>query len=47
MQVGDRILSGKYSGNEIKLHGADYTIMRQDDVFAVLDAATRSLPKAG
>jgi chaperonin GroES len=41
--VGDRILFGKYSGNEIQLEGTEYIIMREDDVLGVLDAA----PKAG
>ena len=36
--VGDRILFGKYSGNEIKLDGVEYIIMREDDVLGVLDA---------
>ena len=39
VKVGDRILFGKYSGNEIKLDGAEYIIMREDDVLGVLDAA--------
>ena len=32
VKVGDRILFGKYSGNEIKLDGTEYIIMREDDV---------------
>jgi chaperonin GroES len=44
VKVGDRILFGKYSGNEIKLEGAEYIIMREDDVLGVLDGA---LWKAG
>ena len=47
VQVGDRILFGKYSGNEIKLDGTEYIIMREDDVLGVLDAAPHSLSKAG
>ena len=30
VKVGDRILFGKYSGNEIKLDGDEYIIMRDD-----------------
>ena len=41
VQVGDRILFGKYSGNEIKLDGTEYIIMREDDVLGVLDASPR------
>ena len=32
VKAGDRILFGKYSGNEIKLDGTEYIIMREDDV---------------
>ena len=46
VQVGDRILFGKYSGNEIKLDGTEYIVMREDDVLGVLDAAPQSLSKA-
>jgi chaperonin GroES len=47
VQVGDRILFGKYSGNDIKLDGIEYIIMRKDDVLGVLDAAPQALSKAG
>ena len=46
VKAGDRILFGKYSGNEIKLNGTEYIIMREDDVLGVLDAAPQSLLKA-
>ncbi len=36
VQAGDRILFGKYSGQEIKLDGEEYLIMREDEVLAVL-----------
>ncbi|MBC7925094.1 MAG: co-chaperone GroES [Bryobacteraceae bacterium] len=38
VQVGDKILFGKYSGSEIKLDGQEYMIMREDEVLGVLDA---------
>jgi len=47
VKAGDRILFGKYTGNEIKLEGAEYIIMREDDVLGVLDAAPQALSKAG
>lgn len=47
VQVGDRVLFGKYSGNEITLDGTEYIIMREDDVLGVLDAAPKALSKAG
>ena len=46
VQIGDRILFGKYSGNDIKLDGSEYIIMREDDVLGVLDAAPQALSKA-
>jgi chaperonin GroES len=39
VKAGDTILFGKYSGQEIKLHGEEYTIMREDEVLAVIDGA--------
>ena len=35
---GDTILFGKYSGQEIKIDGEDYLIMREDEVLAVFDS---------
>jgi chaperonin GroES len=35
---GDTILFGKYSGQEIKIDGEEYLIMREDEVLAVLEA---------
>jgi chaperonin GroES len=39
VKAGDTILFGKYSGQEIKLEGEDYIIMREDEVLAVIDGA--------
>ncbi|HMF74256.1 MAG TPA: co-chaperone GroES [Bryobacteraceae bacterium] len=36
VQVGDRILFGKYSGSDIKLDGVEYMIMREDEILGVL-----------
>jgi len=41
VKVGDRILFGKYSGNEIKLEGKEYLIIREDEVLGVLDPAAK------
>ncbi len=38
VKVGDKILFGKYSGQEFKLNGQDYLHMREDDVIGVLAA---------
>jgi len=45
--VGDRILFGKYSGNEITLDGTEYIIMREDDVFGILATPPQRPSKAG
>jgi chaperonin GroES len=45
VKAGDHILFGKYSGQEIKLDGEEYLIMREDEVLAVLDAAGGSKSK--
>jgi chaperonin GroES len=37
VQVGDRILFGKYSGSDIKIDGDEFLIMREDEVLGVLD----------
>ena len=39
VKAGDRILFGKYAGQEIKLDGADYLIMKEDEVLGVLGAS--------
>ncbi len=39
VREGDTILFGKYSGQEIKLDGEEYLIMREDEVLAVLAEA--------
>jgi chaperonin GroES len=46
VKVGDRVLFGKYSGNEIKLDGIEYIVMREDDVLGILDMAAQALLKA-
>jgi chaperonin GroES len=46
VRTGDRVLFGKYSGNEIKLEGVEYIIMREEDVLGVLHPAAQALPKA-
>jgi chaperonin GroES len=43
---GNLILFGKYSGQEIKLDGEEYLIVKEDEVLAVIDgASTRSSEK--
>jgi chaperonin GroES len=38
VKPGDRVLFGKYSGDEIKLDGESHLILREDDILAVLEA---------
>ena len=37
VKKGDRILFGKYAGNEIKIDGVEHIIMGEDDILAVLE----------
>ena len=46
VQVGDRILFGKYSGSDIKMDGEEYLIMREDEVLGILDATPKAAKKA-
>ena len=45
VQVGDRILFGKYSGSEIKLDGNEFLIMREDEVLGILNSASNGSGK--
>ncbi len=36
VQVGDRILFGKYSGSDVKIDGDKYLIVREDEILGVL-----------
>jgi len=46
IEAGNVILFGKYSGQEIKLDGEEYLIVKEDEVLAVIDSAsTRSSEK--
>ena len=46
VQVGDRILFGKYSGSDIKLEGKEYMIMREDEILGILDKQPVAAKKA-
>jgi len=37
VKVGDIVLFSKYSGNEIKVDGKEYIILKQDDILAVVE----------
>lgn len=36
VKKGDRVLYGKYSGTEVSIAGEEYLIMRESDIFAVI-----------
>ena len=37
VKAGDTVLIGKYSGTEIKIDDIEYTILREDEVLAVVE----------
>ena len=38
IKAGDRVLFGKYTGDEIKLEGEEHVILREEDILAVLES---------
>jgi chaperonin GroES len=44
VRADDLILFGKHAGQEIKLEGKEYLIMKEDDVLAVLEGKTKNTP---
>ncbi|MGL5615362.1 MAG: co-chaperone GroES [Sarcina sp.] len=37
VKVGDKVLYSKYAGNEVKVAGEEYTILKEDDILAVVE----------
>ncbi len=37
VKVGDKVITSKYSGTEVKFDGEEYTIVRQNDILAVVE----------
>ena len=37
VKVGDKVITSKYSGTEIKCDGQEYTIVRQSDILAIVE----------
>ncbi len=37
VKQGDRVLFGKYGGNEIKIDGVEHLIMREDDILGIVE----------
>ena len=38
VKVGDRVIFGKYSGQTVKVNGDELLVMREEDLFAVVEA---------
>ena len=37
VKVGDKVITGKYAGTEVKMDGVEYTIVRQNDILAIVE----------
>ncbi|MBW2129591.1 MAG: co-chaperone GroES [Deltaproteobacteria bacterium] len=37
VKENDRVLFGKYAGTEVKIEGVEHTIMREDDILAIIE----------
>jgi chaperonin GroES len=47
VKEGDRVLFGKYSGNEVRIDDEELVIMREEEILGVLTGAAKSAEKAG
>ena len=36
VKVGDQVFYGKFGGNEVKIDGQDYLLLRADDIYAIV-----------
>ena len=37
VKVGDKVITSKYSGTEVKCDGVEYNIVRQSDILAIVE----------
>ena len=37
VNVGDKVITNKYAGTEVKFDGVEYTILKQNDILAIVD----------
>ena len=42
MKVGDRILFGKYTGNDIKIDDQEYLVLREDEILAKISGIAKA-----
>jgi len=45
VKAGDRVLFGKYSGNDIKIDDEEYMILKEDEILAKLGGAAKAAKK--
>ena len=46
VKVGEKVLISKYAGTEVKVDGVEYSIVKQDDILAVVEEAAEKKPAA-
>ena len=39
VKVGDKILFGKYTGNEVKIEGEEHLILKEEEILGILEAS--------
>ena len=37
VKKGDKVLFGKYAGSELKIGGTDHLILKEDEIFGIID----------
>ena len=37
VKAGDRVIYGKFGGNEVKVDGEDFLLLRADDIYAIIE----------
>jgi chaperonin GroES len=47
VKVGDRVLFGKWGGNEVKIDGEELLIMKEDDIYGIIERAGAASGKKG
>ena len=38
VKVGDQVYYGKFGGNEVKIDGEEFLLLRSDDIYAIIEA---------
>ena len=46
VKAGDRVLFGKWSGNEVKIDGEELLIMKESDIMGIIEGGAKSAKKA-